>query len=480
MAWVRPDVIPASGLKSILSKDENFEFHINTSGNIYWWWHDSGGTSHTLTSSGATLSPGNWYHITIVYAASGTQKIYIDGVERANGTRTESLRTNADPLQIGADQGFSGREFDGLIDEARVYDSALSAAQVAVAMNETRPCAGTLDHFVISHDGSGINCLAETITVTVAAADGSTVSTYTGSISLDTQTTTGSWGLNAGGGSFVDAVAGDGLASYTFAAADAGVAIFNLDYRSGPASIDIDVFDGVIRDDDTEGSLVFSPSGFVVTAAPLSNPPPVLIDTGIVAQTAASDFPLYITAYGQTPTDPVCGIIEAYDGVKNIKFWSSYNDPLTGTLPVSINSNAIADNEAVSATQAVAFVQGQAAITVNYADVGDIDVAMKDDSTGNPSLPAGIGGASQPFVVRPAGFVLSNILRSNDSAANPAATDENGAVFIAAGNPFSVTVTAVNSLGNATPNYGQEASPESVLLTPSLVAAGGANNPPLS
>ncbi|VAW96613.1 hypothetical protein MNBD_GAMMA20-192, partial [hydrothermal vent metagenome] len=42
MAWVRPDVIPASGLKSILSKDENFEFHINTSGNIYWWWHDSG------------------------------------------------------------------------------------------------------------------------------------------------------------------------------------------------------------------------------------------------------------------------------------------------------------------------------------------------------------------------------------------------------------------------------------------------------
>jgi len=43
-------------------------------------------------------------------------------------------------LQIGADQGFPGRQFDGLIDEARVYDAALSAAQVAVAMNETRPC----------------------------------------------------------------------------------------------------------------------------------------------------------------------------------------------------------------------------------------------------------------------------------------------------------------------------------------------------
>ncbi len=711
MAWVRPDVIPASGLKSILSKDENFEFHINTAGNIYWWWHDSGGTSHTLTSSGASLSPGNWYHVAIVYDASGSQKIYIDGVERASGARTESLRTNADPLQIGADQGFPGREFAGLIDEARVYDAALSASQIAVAMNETRPCPlqrlawypmdeaswaglpgevtdasgsgnhgvrvgaaqtvangrvcragevvnegdaidsgvdldaavgargtvsfwfrpnwtdsgwqrfrnrvlfdaslgnkyfklakrratfsgntrltllfedsvdsdfsvnadvpqfnsgswvhiaatwdygvnrfqiyvngsavadvtratngsmpdfnslyfgdnrtsynpfsitrvadatydevridsrvlslaeiqadmnashpcpGALDHFVISHDGSGINCLAETITVTAAAADGSTLSSYSGSISLDTQTASGSWSLNSGAGSFTDTVADDGLASYQFAAADAGVASFDLDYRSGPASINIRVSDGAVSDDDSEGNLLFSPNGFVVTAAPLSNPPPAVIDQSIPAQTAASDFPLYLAAYGQTPTDPVCGIIEAYDGVNSVKFWSSYNDPLTGTLPVMVDGNAIAGSEAAALAQSVAFVQGQAAITLNYADVGDIDIAIKDDSTS--TLPGGIRGASQPFVVRPAGFVLSNIARSSDGFANPAAADENGAVFIAAGSPFSLTVTAVNSLGNATPNYGQEATPESVLLTPTLVAAGGANNPPI-
>ena len=56
-------------------------------------------------------------------------------------------------------------------------------------------------------------------------------------------------------------------------------------------------------------------------------------------------------------------------------------------------------------------------------------------------------------------------------------TDENGAAFMAAGDNFSVTVTAVNSLGNVTPNYGQETSAETVLLTPTLVAAGAANNP---
>jgi len=133
------------------------------------------------------------------------------------------------------------------------------------------------------------------------------------------------WSLNSGTGSFTDAVADDGLASYQFAAADAGVVSFDLDYRSGPASIDVDVYEGAIRDDDTEGSLVFSPSGFIVTAA--------------------SDFPLYIAAYGQTSTNPVCGIIEAYDGAKSIKFWSSYNIPATGTLPVMVDSNTVAGSE---------------------------------------------------------------------------------------------------------------------------------------
>ncbi len=458
----------------------------SSSSRLLFLFEDGADSDFFVSANVPRLTRGVWVHIGVTWNyVSNRFQIYFNGVRVANSSQsTNQVMPNLDSLYFGDNRSsynFFGytRVADGTFDEARIDDRVLTQAEIQADMNATHPCPGLLDHFVIGHDGTGINCLAETITVTAVDAGGSALTTYTGSISLDTQTGTGSWSLDAGGGSFADVVADDGLATYQFSVTDAGVASFNLDYRSGPASIDVDVFDAVTRDDDTEGSLVFSPSGFVVSAAPLSNPPPLLIDTSIAAQTAANDFQLYLSAYGQTPADPVCGIIEAYDGVKNIKFWSSYNDPLTGTLPVSVGGNAIAGSEALSVAQAVTFAQGQSAITVNYADVGDIDIAMKDDSTANPSLPTGIAGASQPFVVRPAGFVLSNILRSSDSVANPAATDENGAVFIAAGDPFSVTVTAVNSLGNATPNYGQEASPESVLLTPSLVAAGGNNNPPL-
>jgi len=36
-AWIRLDSYGTAGLNSIFSKDENYEFHINNSGQIFWW-----------------------------------------------------------------------------------------------------------------------------------------------------------------------------------------------------------------------------------------------------------------------------------------------------------------------------------------------------------------------------------------------------------------------------------------------------------
>jgi len=128
MAWIRPDVIPASGLKSIVSKDENYEFHINSAGRIYWWWQNSSGAVRSFTSS-TTLGANNWYHVAIVYEP-GSQRILINGVVRGSRSYNETLVNNNDPLHIGADQGFAGREFDGLIDEVKIFERALSTEEI--------------------------------------------------------------------------------------------------------------------------------------------------------------------------------------------------------------------------------------------------------------------------------------------------------------------------------------------------------------
>lgn len=150
-AWINPDTLPGA-LMTILSKDENFKFHVTDAGQISWWWQNSGGTARQITTTGTALSPGTWYHVAVVYS-NGSQTIYIDGVSRGTATFSETLMTNNDPLQVGADQGAAGRYFDGSIDEVFVSDQALNAADVSTLMNITRTCAspslGSLLHYAM-------------------------------------------------------------------------------------------------------------------------------------------------------------------------------------------------------------------------------------------------------------------------------------------------------------------------------------------
>ena len=164
--------------------------------------------------------------------------------------------------------------------------------------------------FTINHDNFGIHCVAETITVDVIdAVAGTPLLNYNATVQIDTQAGDGGWTLVSGSGSFSDASANDGIATYDWPLGESQ-AVFALNYPQGVPSIDIDVFqvsDSGIRDNDVEGNLVFSASGFTITAAALSNPPPAVIDTFDDVQTAALGFALHLTAYGQTPNDPQCG-----------------------------------------------------------------------------------------------------------------------------------------------------------------------------
>jgi hypothetical protein len=339
-----------------------------------------------------------------------------------------------------------------------------------------------LPQFVVTHDSYGIHCQDEVVQVQVIdSSSGTPKIDYNEQITLDTQSGLGSWSKVAGSGSFSDATLNDGLATYDWPLGESSAA-FALSYREGPASIDVDVYqtsDTGIRDNDAEGMIIFSPNGFTLTAAPLSNPPPAVIVPFSTPQVAGTDFPIYIAAYGETPNDPVCGIIESYTGPKDLKFWQDYLNPVGGTVSASIDSVSIPGAEASAANQSVTFNNGQAEVTGKYKDVGRVQINVKDDSVAHPDLPNGIRGATAGFVVKPYQFVLSDI---EDGAGNPnpAAADASGDAFVAAGEAFSATATAIDAEGDVTPNYGQEIVPETVLLTPNLVAPAGGDNPAIT
>ena len=422
------------------------------------------------------LPPTNsWTHVALTFSSTDLT-LYVDGIQASTtfGAAT-TLITNSDPFVIGKRFGTSQYFFDGFIDEVRVYGSQLSAAEVARIAAEIHDCPNSVSGLRINHDGNGVHCQSEAIDVQAVDVVGNVMPAFTGTITLDTQTATGNWSLVTGQGTFLDATPDDGQAIYSFDVADASTATFALDYRSGPRSVDVDAFMGTVRDDDSEGVLVFAPTGFTLTASALPNPPPNPINDPISTTTAGTSFPLHITAFGTTPTDNACGIIEHYDGNQALRFWVDYRDPISGALVPTVDLNPIATSEAAAIDQSVLFTQGQAQVAVRYKDVGRIALGVSDVT----NAPTGtLRGGTNAFVSPPADFFFSEITRPAPSLApNLGGATPTGPLFVRAGEPFRVVVEARDIAGSLTPSFGRETSPEGIrIASAALLAPSGGRN----
>lgn len=491
--WVRHDASPLKDWEAILAKgDSAYRLHLNGGceipdalpGNVSkgFTLGLNGGCAGADLNSNIVPLPGVWYHVAATYDRS-VMRIYVNGVLINSASYTAAIATNNYDLFIGENSQQRNRYWDGDIDELTVWDRAITLADVTSHMNRTRPCTNCSNvSFLINHDNYGIHCLAETIRVdTVDSLTGAPRTDYVDQLTLDTQTGQGTWTLVSGSGTFTDAVAGDGLATYDWPLGES-TAEFALDYPQGTPVFDVDVYqtsNSTIRDDDTEGMITYSASGFTVTESALSNPPPGIIPPFASPRIAGTDFGVYVAAFGQTPTDPVCGVIESYTGPQNLKFWFNRNDPAGGTIAVTIDGLSVPAAEAAASNQAVVFTNGQAAVTAKYKDAGRISILMKDDSLVHPDLPTGIRGGTASIPVKPQRFLLTAIEDAGGNP-NPGAADAFGPVFVAAGVPFSVTVTALDAEGDVTPNFGQESVAETVRLSSGLVDPVAGNDPGVS
>lgn len=73
------------------------------------------------------LDAGKWYHLVGTY--DGTYlKVYLDGVLSDNVELSGAITNSSDNLRFGADD--SGFYFDGVMDEVRIYDRALTKEEV--------------------------------------------------------------------------------------------------------------------------------------------------------------------------------------------------------------------------------------------------------------------------------------------------------------------------------------------------------------
>jgi hypothetical protein len=147
-AWVKPTSM--NGWESVLYKERGAA---GTGLLSYALYAQDGGTTtppagYVRTSAGGPdrgiqgpprLTLNAWTHIAVTYttAAGGSSlKFYVNGalVTTINGANQNILAANQ-PLRIGNSNASISEGFNGLIDEVRVYNRALSATEIAADMN---------------------------------------------------------------------------------------------------------------------------------------------------------------------------------------------------------------------------------------------------------------------------------------------------------------------------------------------------------
>jgi VCBS repeat-containing protein len=85
----------------------------------------------------ATLPLNTWSHIAVTFDGS-SMRFYVGGAQVASRTLSGTIAVSGQPLRLGGNSVW-GEFFNGMLDEVRVYNRALSAAEIQADMNGTPP-----------------------------------------------------------------------------------------------------------------------------------------------------------------------------------------------------------------------------------------------------------------------------------------------------------------------------------------------------
>jgi len=449
-AWVYPTAYrpDEAGVYSLVSKDEHFEFHITGLGKLLWWWRNTNGDAHSITST-TTIALDTWAHVAVVYDSTGTQSMYINGVLEASTSFTDGLADSPCDFYIGTDvltysdpicALAAERNFHGHLDEVRIYNRALSASEVQADVNVVHSC-GTIDHIEITNDGAGLTCLEESIIVKACADAGCTsVATTDVDVNLSATGDTTTWSSNP---VTIPANSSSGVAvTLTHRTAET----ITLSATSSPAATNNLVCTPSGCD------LVFSEAGFIL---------------GLANHNSCATPDLTIQAVKLSETGTTCA--PAYTGNQSVNFVYNYSNPASGsTIPILASSNMA--TAGVTQNRTINFDgTASANLSFEYRDAGQLSITVSEGADD------GLSPATVIPIVTPPKLLVSTS-DTNNSCSGP--DYGNCSVFRVAGVPgnaaseFELDVTGACADDTVTPNFQLSSIP----LSSNLVAPSGGSN----
>jgi hypothetical protein len=104
--------------------------------------HEGGNQFNLLTS--ATVNDGQWHYV-VAQREGDAGRIYIDGVEAASGSGSVKWLNGDIATAIGYNLRDNNNYFDGVIDDLRIIDQAITPAQMSAIMNNQGPTVAEVE-----------------------------------------------------------------------------------------------------------------------------------------------------------------------------------------------------------------------------------------------------------------------------------------------------------------------------------------------
>ncbi len=445
------------------------------------------GTSPVSLDSPAVVQNDTWYFVAAVaditnhvkrlyvYDSAGT---LLGGLPVSQGI-SGSWGTDSGPATIGGEPagGEVNNRFHGNLDEVQVFHGAMTEGEIESIMAQTHPCAQpVVDHIRLVHDGAGITCAAETVTVQACTA------AAPGCLPLATTPVSATLTSPSSGWSPSSTVSFTGSTDLTLQNTAGGNV--TLDATSADTSNPTTCYD--TSDGSTSCTLNFASAGFVFD-----------VPNATAGQTATG---VTISAVKADPADPAtCG--PAFSGSKTVDFSATYLDPASapsgGPLGVALHANAGGDYSVTPASVPGGAAQG---VTLNFNSAGQATFDLTYLDAGKMQLNATYTGSA---ATSDAGLVLTGsddwiskpyalCVYSPDANADCSPASATCSVFRKAGETFTLSAKGVawvsgNPTAPATTDASACSNPTTpnlqlagIGLSPQLVAPGGGHNTSLS
>jgi hypothetical protein len=143
-AWVAPSTAQ-SGWRTVIQREVDAYF-LNASNDGGALKPAGGGTLNgavTYVTAANALPVNAWSHLALTYDGTAL-RLYVNGALVTSQARTGAVQTTTTPVRIGGNVPY-GEFFQGAIDEVRIYNRALSAAEIQNDMNTAVGSASSAD-----------------------------------------------------------------------------------------------------------------------------------------------------------------------------------------------------------------------------------------------------------------------------------------------------------------------------------------------